>query len=264
MAAPIAPARRRLPSEGLFAAEEGGVEPIDVKGVYPGLQGFTNHGGSKPGPNAFQDRGIKASFGMEDLRPEPAGPSKAIRDAEPAHLAQLPPEDPSRPSWVDFAGQKAENEVIQARNQGQLVKAEEQQARTEAANAETMAAQRKDLELSALQRRQALVQAFEETTGQPFSEKALAEEMKRKYEAGEKDMILADIFAIFEDEEKDIAALGPGPEGDRKKALIREHYRELRDRLQNVRTNRAVQLSKQPDPPATDESIEAILSRGGS
>lgn len=165
------------------------------------------------------------------------------------------------PARVPSRQESAEDDAYIA---AQMKPVEAAEARLGQARGEDEANRRAEMQLNALQRRQALIAAFEETTGQPFSEKALAEEMKKRYEAAEQDGIMADLYEMFEDERRDIEALGPGPSADREKALIREHYREKRDRLQNVRTNRAVQLSKQPTPPATDESIAAIVSAGGS
>lgn len=128
----------------------------------------------------------------------------------------------------------------------------------------TRAEDQAEAQLTALQRRQALLMTLEDKLGIPIDEKALAELVKEKLKQDESEGVLADIYTMFDDEQKDISQIPEGPTAVQQKATISNLYREKRDRLQNIRTRRAVQLSKQPAQADENDILSLVNAPGGS
>lgn len=160
---------------------------------YPGLRSFTNHGGGDDASALRQILGNRPSHDIAGYRPEPTGPSMAIRDLPPG----IPPEDRSKPSWVDFAGQRAQNDMIRSRNQDQIRMSEEQGARIAEANA----APRFDAQVYELDRQEKVLAAQERMrqaefaadffakTGLPLTKENMAlAENERKRDARDNDI----------------------------------------------------------------------------
>lgn len=198
-------------------------------------------GGYKPtleDPGAARRAGLTA-FGAEII---PARtPTRQESAEEDAYIA------------AQVAPVQAADERIERGNQRDMAFAGQQRAEDRA-----------DAQMSALQRRQALLMTLENQLGIPIDEKSLQEIVKEKFKQDENEGVLADIYTMFEDEQKDIEQIPMGPTAEQQKALIREHYREKRDRLQNIRTRRAVQLSKQPAQADENDILSLVNAPGGS